>query len=297
MFRPILMTSAMAAAVITVMLVVTPLDAGGNERPFSTSFDQYAFGRDVVISSPTKGSVQVVGGSAQVNDLVDGDLLVIGGNVVFAGAGRVRGNLIHGGGRVVGGENRVGGRVYPLTTLEGAAASLTRSAVILALLLGWLLVAVIVTLAGGREIRFSSVEIRASALYCFAIGLVGFTSFILTAIMFSYLVPYFVGVPLLVGLGVFGILTKVYGMVAVFHAVGILAAGSRTREQLATRKWFRGDLAMVVTGFLILGVLRMVPVAGPILWSTASIFGIGVALATMFGRRDPWFLSLSLSRA
>lgn len=295
MFKPIVMTSVMAAAVMTVLLVVAP--AGGNERSLSSSLDHYTFGRDIVIDSPAKGNVQVLGGSAQVNDLVDGDLMVIGGSVVFAGAGRVTGNLIHGGGRIVGGENRVGGRVYLLTTLEGAAASLTRSAVVLALLLGWLLVAVIVTLTAGREVRFSSVEIRASSLYCFSIGLVGFTSFILTAIMFSYLVPYFVGVPLLVALGVFGILTKVYGIVAVFHAVGTMVAGSRTREQLAARKWFRGDLAMVVVGFLILGALRMIPIVGPILWSTASIFGIGVALATMFGRRDPWFLSFSLSRA
>ncbi len=147
------------------------------------------------------------------------------------------------------------------------------------------------TLVSGREVRLSSIEMRASSLHCFVLGLVAFTSFVLTAIMFSYLVPYLVGIPLLAALAVFAILTKIYGMVAVFHSVGTLVAGSRTREQLASRKWLRGDTAMVVIGVLILGAIRLIPVLGTIAWSGASIFGIGVALATKFGRREPWFLA------
>ncbi len=292
MFKRFVMTAVVLAAVMSLIVVVTPVAAVGDEKGAArpSRGDHYAFGRDAVISEPVHGSVQVVGGSAHVSNVIDGDLVVIGGSVFFTGAGRVSGDLIHSGGKVAGAENRVGGRIYPLSTLEGAAASLTRGAVILALLVAWLIVAVVLTLIGAREIRSSSVEIRASALYCFALGLVAVTSFVLTAILFSYLVPYLVGVPLLVGLGVFGILTKTYGMVAVFHAVGTLVAGSKTREQLASRRWLRGDLAMVVVGLLILGALRMIPVVGTVIWSTASIFGIGVALATRFGRREPWFL-------
>ena len=292
MFKRFVMTAVILAALISLLAVVAPVDAVGSEKSAAlpSRGDLHAFGRDVVIDHPVHGSVQVVGGSAQVGNVIDGDLVVIGGGVIFNGAGRVKGHLIHGGGTVTGAENRVGGRIYPLSTLEGAAASITRSAVVLALLVAWLLVAVALTLIGSREIRSSSLEIRASALHCFALGLVAVTSFVLTAILFSYLVPYLVGVPLLVGLGVFGILTKAYGMVAVFHAVGTIVAGSKTREQLASRRWLRGDLAMVVVGLLILGALRMIPVVGTVIWSTASIFGIGVALATRFGRREPWFL-------
>lgn len=292
MFKRFVMTAVVLASVMSLIVVVTPVAAGGDEKSAAlpSGGDHYAFGRDAVISEPVHGSVQVVGGSAHVSNVIGGDLVVIGGSVFFTGAGRVSGHLIHGGGKVSGAENRVGGRIYPLSTLEGAAVSLTRSAVILALLVAWLIVSVVLTLIGAREVRSSSIEIRASALYCFALGLVAVTSFVLTAILFSYLVPYLVGVPLLVGLGVFGILTKTYGMVAVFHAVGTLVAGSKTREQLASRRWLRGDLAMVVVGLLILGALRMIPVVGTVVWSTASIFGIGVALATRFGRREPWFL-------
>ena len=89
----------------------------------------------------------------------------------------------------------------------------------------------------------------------------------------------------------FAVLTKIYGTVALFHAVGTLVAGARTREQLARRRWFRGDLAMVVIGVLVLGALRLIPLVGPMIWAFASVFGIGVALATKFGRREPWFLA------
>jgi hypothetical protein len=199
--------------------------------------------------------------------------------------------VIFAGGRVDGAEGRVGGHVYSPTTFEGATAAITRSAVIVSLLLVWLIAAVIITLASPREIRLSSIEIRSSPLHCFTLGLVALTSFVITTIVFSYLIPYLIGIPLLVALGVFAILTKIYGTVAVFHAVGTLVAGSRTRDQLARRRWLRGDLAMVVVGVLILGAIRMIPIVGTVVWGCASIFGIGVALATKFGRREPWFLT------
>ena len=176
-------------------------------------------------------------------------------------------------------------------SVTDAAAMMQKTAVIASLLAVWMLVAVALTLLSSREIRYSSIEMRASALHCFALGLVAVTSVALTAIVLSYLIPFHIGVPLLFALGVIAILTKIYGTVAVFHAVGTLVAGSRTREQLARRRWLRGDLAMVVAGVIVLGALRLIPIVGPIIWALASVFGIGTALATKFGRRQPWFLT------
>lgn len=176
-------------------------------------------------------------------------------------------------------------------TLQQAASMVQQSAVIVSLVAVWMLAAVALTLMSGREVRASSTEVRASSLHCFTLGLVAVTSFVLTAIVFSYLIPYFIGVPLLFALAVFAVITKIYGMVAVFHAVGTLVAGVRSREQLASRKWLRGDLAMAVIGALLLGAIRLIPVVGPIVWGLASVFAIGSALATRFGRREPWFLA------
>jgi hypothetical protein len=184
-----------------------------------------------------------------------------------------------------------GSDIHTPLTVADATTMLQKTAVTVALLAVWMFAAVALTLLSGREIRYSSVEMRASALHCFALGLVAVTSFALTAIVLSYLIPYHVGVPLLFALGVFAILTKIYGMVSVFHAAGTLIAGSRTREQLARRQWLRGDLAMVVIGVLVLGAIRLIPIVGLIVWSLTSVFGIGTALATKFGRREPWFLA------
>ena len=171
-----------------------------------------------------------------------------------------------------------------------AIVGVTHTAVVGSLLLLWLIAAVALTLISGKEIRSSSTELRISPLHCLALGLVAVTSFVLTAIVFSWLTSA-ISVPLLVTLATFGILTKIYGTIAVFHAVGTMVAGLRTREQLAQRRWLRGDLAMVIVGLLILGAIRLVPIVGTIVWGLASIFGIGVALATRFGRREPWFLA------
>jgi hypothetical protein len=175
-------------------------------------------------------------------------------------------------------------------TFSEAASMMTRTAVIVSLLFVWIIAAIVLTLMSGREIRYSSLELRTSPLHCFALGLVAVTSFVLTAILFSYLIPYLVGIPLLVALAVFAIITKIYGTIAVFHAIGSIVAQARTREQLSQRRWLRGDLAMVVVGVLLLGAIRLIPIVGTVVWGIASIFGIGTALATKFGRREPWFL-------
>ena len=281
MFRRLVVPLTVVAALIALFAVVLPTGAKGQSR--TTTSDTHLVSENATIDEPVLGTVQVYGGTLLLREVIAGDLLVIGGKVTFAGNGRVQGYLIHAGATLMGAEGRVGGRIYPLASLEGAAGALTKNAIIASLVLVWLIAAIVVTLMSGREIRLSSVEVRTSALHCFVLGLVALTSFVLTAIAFSYLVPYVVGIPLLAALAVFALLTKIYGMIAVFHAVGTLIAGARSRNQLQQRKWLRGDLA--------------IPVVGTILWSLSSIFGVGVALATKFGRREPWFLEFRAANA
>lgn len=294
MFRRLVVPLMTLVAIAALVAVLRPTGATGAERLGS---ETYAFGEDITISEPMPGTVQVYNGNVVVANVVAGDLLVVGGSITFRDAGRVEGNLIYAASTIHDAGDRVRGNVYPLLSLEGATASMSASAVVASLLLVWLLAAILVTLMSGREVRLSSVEVRTSALHCFVVGLVALTSFVLTAIAFSYLVPYVIGVPLLAALGVFAVLTKVYGMIAVFHAVGTIVAGARSRSQLASRKWLRGDLAMVVIGFLLIGALRFVPVIGPIVWGLSSVFAVGVALATRFGRREPWFLEFRAAEA
>lgn len=290
-FGRFVLSAASLGALIALFFVLPGVAAGGPAPSAGKRSDVYVVGKHDTFDAPVNGNLQVYGGSAKIRNVVHGDVTAFGGDVTIERDGRIDGNLIYAGGNVTGAEGKVNGRVYTLTTMQGAAATMANTAVTLALLFVWIVVAVVVTLLSAREVRFSSLEVRVSPLYCFALGLVAFTSFVITAIMFSYLVPFVIGIPLLAALAVFAILTKVYGLISVFHAVGSLIAGSRTRSQLASRRVLRGDLAMVTIGFVILGAIRLIPIAGPIAWSCASVFGIGCALATRFGRREPAFLT------
>lgn len=294
MYRRLVLPLMAVTALMALIAVVMPTGATGEER---LAGDAYVFNEDARIDTPLAGSLQVYNGNVIVANVIAGDLLVAGGSVRFLGNGRVNGNLIYVASKIENADDRVRGHIYPLASLEGAAVSMTKNAVVATLLLFWLIVAVVVTLLSGREVRLSSAEVRTSALHCFVLGLVALTSFVLTAIAFSYLVPYIVGIPLLAALAVFGVLTKVYGMIVVFHALGTFVAGAKSREQLASRKWLRGDLAMVVIGLLLLGAIRLIPGLGAIVWGLASVFGVGVALATRFGRREPWFLAFRAAEA
>lgn len=271
-------------------------------------------GKAVELNEPVDGSVQSFGGTVAIDTVVHGDVLSIGGDVKLGPNGHVEGDIVVLGGTVSGQkEGTIDGKIVQplwigqalqripngsdfLETID-RRFSLLIVALKMSVLLVWLGIAIVLALAGGREVRSSSLELRANPFHTLTVGLVAFTSFVLTAIVFGYLIPYFVGLPLLVALGLFAVVAKVYGMIAVFHAVGWYLFAPKTREAIDRRKYLKGDLAMVVLGLLVLGLVRMIPVVGGVVWMTASLMGLGSALATKFGKREPWFLAVQTTRA
>src|SRR5438067_4557351 len=134
--RVLVVLTAVAATIVTALLAApaaTPRHTGGG--------NVVVFGRDTVIDHPVRGDVQVYRGTATVRDVVDGDLLVFGDGVAFEGNGRVNGDVILAGGNVTNGDGRIGGHLYTPGTIEGAMAMITRTAVIVSLLLGWMIAA------------------------------------------------------------------------------------------------------------------------------------------------------------
>jgi hypothetical protein len=278
----------LAAFVVVITILPSPV-SGQHEARSGTVV---RFGEDVRIDHDVLGDVHVLFGSATIAANVAGDVIALGGDVTLLPGASVRGEILAVGGDLKGAATH---RLPAQARISLAAMNDPRSAVgyalKLILLAGWVVAAVVLVLVNAREVRATAVELRASVWHTFAMGLVAFTSFVLTAVVFSYLVPFLVGLPLLVVLGIVALATKIFGMVAVFHAVGTLVAAPRTREAIASRRYLRGDLAMVLVGAVILGAVRMIPVVGNIVWMAASLFGIGAALATRFGRREPWFLA------
>lgn len=300
--------------IVLLIAALSPLAARANPDVYeipsgqSVARDHTMVGEAVVVSGTLDGDLQMFGGSLRIDGRVEGDVFTFGTSIEIGSGGRIAGGLTAIGGTIsglradaVGGELMVRTRDHSAQAIAdagllgpfagGRTPTLFSLALQLSLLVVWLVGAVLLTLASGREIRATSIEIRQSPGHTFLLGLVGFTSFILTAVVFSYLIPFLVGIPLLLALGAFGIFVKIFGMVAVFHAIGAMVAAPRSREQLGRRRLIRGDLALAIAGLLVLGLLRLVPVVGVILWMIASVIGIGAALGTKFGRRDPWFLA------
>lgn len=306
---PVKAAGSAIALIAAVLLLVLfgPAGASGQQRRVQREHDVVLIVKDTTLSAPVRGDVQALGGSLTIDTPVAGRVVAIGTRVTFGPEGRVGGDLVLLGGSVTGLErSRVRGQVWApagtralIAEPESADAliamlnepfSLAAAAIKLALTLGWIVISIPIVLLAGREVRSASLEIRASLFYSFLLGLVGFTSVVLTAIVFSYLVPYGIGVVLLALLALGATALKVFGMVALFHAVGVMLAGPKTHEE-ARRKAVRGDLALTMIGAVTFGALRLVPLVGNVIWIIASIIGIGVALATWFGRREPWFLA------
>jgi hypothetical protein len=296
-------------AVLVTALVVFPGGAIGGEsdgRKGAVQESEYFFDHDATIEREVNGDVQIIGGSIRVRRPIHGNLYIMLGDASLESGGHVDGDVISVGGRFRGVPQQVSGHIYAPGS-PGAFGAMAESsgfigagshpfspialAFKMSILFVWMIVALLLTLLSGRDVRTSSGELRLSPFHTFALGLTAYLSFVVTAIVFSYLVPYLIGIPLLAALGIFAVMTKVYGMVAVFHAIGTIVARPREREQFDRRRLLRGDMAMVLIGVLILGLLRLIPIVGNVAWMAASLFGVGVALATKFGKREPWFLT------
>lgn len=295
---------ALALAIVAILTLALPVIGEKPLRPPIVSV-----GQPLRISQPVVTNVECVGSDLYIDSLVRGDVIVIGGSVRFGEKGYVWGDLVALGSVIDPDDaGKVSGRLVQPFWIGSAVRRLPNASELidlldrrlsilivafqLSMLLVWLAIALMFVLAAPRALRVSSLEARAGPLHSLVVGLVAFTSFILTAIVFSYLIPYVIGIPLLISLAVVAVVAKVYGMIAVFHAIGTLLFGAKSREELDRRRLVKGDLAMVVLGLIVLGVVRMIPIVGGFAWMIASLIGLGVALQTRFGRREPWFLSL-----
>jgi hypothetical protein len=292
---------------VTIALLVAPAARAADadqpalllERGSVARHQIVAIGRDARIEGDAEAGVTALNGSVRIEGTVEGDVSVLGGDVEVGPGAVVRGDVF-----VLGGElhadpgARLEGRsvAYPtlsrasLTLLEGPSLGLSASAPLvlaakLALVAAWLGLTLLLFASGGRAVAATSEEIVAEPLRCFAAGLVGVLALVVTALFLSSLLPAVVSVPTLVLAVIAALLAKLWGMVGVFHALGGMLA------RLAGRRLRRAPapLHAAVLGLAFLAVLKLIPWLGIWAWTAASLVGVGAALRTKFGRREPWF--------
>jgi hypothetical protein len=256
-----------------------------------------AMGRDLEVRGEAASDVAAIGGSVEVSGRVRGDVIVLGGNARLGSRAQVGGDVF-----VLGGEleaepgARIEGRSVAYPTISSAWVILlggptlgqgTLSPVVvgakLALVAAWLVWTFLLFAVGGRELLSTSRGVRREPFRNFFVGLSGTLALFLTALLFSAFAAVLVGVPLLLLAVLIALLLKLWGMAAVFHALG---------EWLLERfgqRWTPLNAALV--GLCALGVLKLLPWVGAWSWTVASLIGVGASLTTKFGRLEPWFES------
>lgn len=254
-------------------------------------------GRDLVVAGEARSHVAAVSGSVEVSGRVGGDVIVLGGSARLVETAVVDGDVYALGGVVeVASGAHIGGRsaAYPtmsgawLTLLEGPALGLSPLSPVvvaakLALLAAWLALTLLLFATGGREMLSTSDGVRREPFRNFFTGLAGVLALLLTALFFSAFAAAVVGIPLLAIVVIVALLLKLWGMVAVFHALGDWAARGLLRRRRPHA------LNAAALGLFLLGGVKLVPWLGTVAWTAATLIGVGSALTTKFGRRRPWF--------
>jgi hypothetical protein len=159
----------------------------------------------------------------------------------------------------------------------------------LALMAAWMALTLLLFAASGRQVLATSETARHEPFRCFAIGLTGVLALALTAVALAALAPALAGAPLLILVVLFALLLKLWGMVAVFHALGTRAVTALSRPRPLA-------LNAATVGLLILGLVKFVPHLGAWVWTVATLIGVGASLASKFGREEAWFQMAELDR-
>lgn len=253
-------------------------------------------GQDVVVEGEALSDVAALDGSVRVTGRVAGDVVVVRGDVSLSSSARVGGDVF-----VLGGTFRTetgaqtGGKVvtYPtasdawLTLLEGPSLGLGFASRVvigmkLALLAAWSGLLLLLFATSGRQVMETAEGIRREPFRSFFLGLSAVLALLLTTVFFSALAKGLIGVPMVVLVLLFGILLKLWGIVAVFFALGDWLL----RDVLHRRV---RPLHAATLGLVVLGAAKFVPWFGVIAWTIATFIGVGASLSSKFGRREPWF--------
>ncbi len=254
-----------------------------------------ALGRDLVVAGRALADVAAVSGSVEVSGVVAGDLIVLGGDARLLPSARVEGDVYVLGGRLVAEPGaRIDGRAASygslgaawLTLLEGPSLGLSPVSPLvlgakLALLAAWLTLALVLLAVSGREVAGTSEAVGREPVRAFFLGLGAVLAMVLTALFVSALAPGLLGAPLLALVVLAALVLKLWGMVAVFHAVGARAVPALLRRRPT-------PLACAAAGLLLLGGLKLLPWVGTWVWTAATLIGIGASLTSKLGRREPW---------
>lgn len=152
----------------------------------------------------------------------------------------------------------------------------------LALLAAWAALLLLLFAATGRQMLETADDVREEPFLSFFTGLTGVAALVLTALALTIFLGGLAWAPMLALVVLLLIVLKLWGMVAVFHALGDWVALRLLRRSLR-------PLNAATLGLLLMGAVKFLPYVGVWVWTAATLIGIGATLSTKFGRREVWF--------
>jgi hypothetical protein len=283
-----------AAAAAAIFLILSPASTAATPGIA-------ALGRDLVVREAVPGRVVAVASDVSIEGPVAGDVVVWGGDVSFGAGGSVAGDLLVFGGTIRGVPGKplpVAGRVSTPGTLlrlylaeierapwEAGAFSPIQWGLRLLALAAWLAVAVALLFFFGSPLARAADRVESDWKGALLAGALGVLTIFLAAAAALSLLPSALAAPLTILLAGAAVAAKVFGMSALFLLIG---------QKLSANVSPSKRPAALALGFGVLGGVSLVPVAGPILWSAASVVAVGVAFLSRFGSPR---LRVSLARA
>lgn len=254
------------------------------------SASQTSVGRDLAVSEPVDGNVVAVLSSVRIAAPVSGNVIVWGGDAVFAPGGSVAGNLSVFGGDIVpasAGALPVSGAVSTPGSLlrlyleemhrapweDASRRPAVRGLRILALSL-WLAASLLLLYVFGSPFARAAAAAEGDWFRSLLAGALAILTLFLAASAALALLPAALSIPIALALATLAVAAKIFGMGALFLLVGqkLLKNVSPGKRPLA-----------LAAGFAVLGGLSLLPFVGGLLWSVASIAAVGVALFSRFG--------------
>lgn len=287
------------------------------------SGDVVALGKKIFLEGDLGGSLVLVGNAdARVRGRIHRDLILLGSSATIERGATIDGDVLAIGGSLTFEENppvfssssstssrpesarghpQIGGRIRTISALEAAVLSELETSPLtsgkssplvlsfrLFLLFAWLVASFGLLFLAPRRLLRAADDVPGHFAFLAALGATAvLTAFLLAAFALSVLPArpaLAAGVALLAALAA----AKIFGLAVIF-----VVLGRRITKGAARGDLLFGDPAALAAGLLLLGLLSLVPVAGPLVWSLASLAGIGVSLAAAASREPRLVLAAS----
>jgi hypothetical protein len=258
--------------------------------PFDTitKGDAVSIFDDVIVEGELHGDAIAIFGDITILGKVAGDVTCVLGKVVLGDNAEVDGDVTAVGG---GMERALGARISGSVSNVGLDGVFTKDILRFSWGRGWLrwanLFSYILYLGGLFALALLTISLFPNHVAEVGVrierelgrsALIGFLAVILIGPMMVLISITIVGIPVAFLLGCAFMVAKMLGYVAFVTLLGLRIIPSEKRNNL-------GSLAL---GVLVLGLVRYIPLVGPLVSIVVTIITLGAVLDSRFGTNKPW---------